>query len=105
MIQTVKPRDAEALIASGEVDVVDVREVREWSTGHIPGARLVPLEQLRADPGRALPRDNVVFVCAGGSRSLSAAKLAERLGWSRLYSLDGGTSGWAKAGLPLARNG
>jgi len=84
------------------VDVVDVREAREWSSGHIPQARLVPLDQLRADPQRALPHDGVVFVCAKGVRSLTAAKLAERLGLHHLYSLAGGTSGWVKAGLPLA---
>lgn len=101
MIQTISPRDADELIKSGEVDVVDVREPREWSVGHVPHARLVPLDQLRADPQRALPRDRVVFVCAKGARSLTAAKLAERLGFNQLYNLDGGTSGWIKAGLPL----
>ncbi|WP_437821329.1 rhodanese-like domain-containing protein [Sorangium sp. So ce1078] len=101
MIQTISPGEADALIKSGEVDVVDVREPREWSFGHVPKARLVPLDQLRADPQRALPRDRVVFVCAKGVRSLTAAKLAERLGFNQLYNLDGGTTGWVKAGLPL----
>ncbi|WP_437313588.1 rhodanese-like domain-containing protein [Sorangium sp. So ce385] len=37
-------------------------------------------------------------------RTLTAAKLAERLGFSQLYNLDGGTSGWVKAGLPLEQS-
>jgi len=102
MIRSVTPREANELIESGDVDVIDVREVREWVGGHLPKARLVPLDQLRANPEAAQLRDNVVFVCAKGMRSLTAAKLAERLGLSRLYNLDGGTSGWVKAGLPLA---
>lgn len=101
MIQSISPTEAEALINSGEVDVVDVREPREWTSGHIPHARHVPLDELRADPLRALPKDKVVFVCAKGIRSLTAAKLAERFGLSHLYNLDGGTSGWVRAGLPL----
>jgi len=102
MIHSLKAEEAVGLIQAGAVDVVDVRDEREWSSGHIPGARLVPLDRFRADPQSALPRDNVVFVCAKGVRSLAAAKLAERLGFHNLYNLEGGTSGWARAGLPLA---
>lgn len=102
MIHSLKVEEAQNLIGGGNIDIVDVREVSEWTTGHIPGSRLVPLDALRADPTTALPRDNVVFVCAKGIRSLTAAKLAERLGFSQLYNLEGGTISWARAGLPLA---
>ena len=101
MIQTIGPHEVEALIAAGGIDVVDVRDLREWQTGHVPGARLVPLEQLRADPKAALPRDKVLLVCQKGLRSLTAAKLAEELGHKEVYSLEGGTSAWTKAGLPI----
>jgi rhodanese-related sulfurtransferase len=66
-----------ALLVSGELDVVDIRDTQEWSDGHIPGARLVPLDDLRADPEKTLPRSNIVFVCGQGLRSLTAAKLAD----------------------------
>jgi len=101
MIRTVDPKGAEALIAAGDIDVVDVREEREWATGHVPGARLVPLGQLKANPRASLPRDKVLLVCQKGGRSMSAAKIAEEVGFSEIYSLDGGTSAWDKAGLPL----
>jgi rhodanese-related sulfurtransferase len=69
----------------------------------LPGAHPVPLDELRADPDRALHHaPSILFVCAKGARSLTAAKMAERLGgYDKLYSLDGGTREWAKAGLPL----
>jgi rhodanese-related sulfurtransferase len=86
----------------GNVDVVDVRERVEWNGGHIPGARHVPLESLRADP-TLLKRDGIVFVCAAGVRSQTAARIAEGLGYGTLYNLSGGTRAWAKAGLPLER--
>ncbi|MDX2090332.1 MAG: rhodanese-like domain-containing protein, partial [Kofleriaceae bacterium] len=63
--------------------------------------RVIPLELLRTDPEAMLTRKPIVFVCARGVRSLSAAKLAERLGFEHIYSLDGGTSAWAKAGFPI----
>jgi len=104
MVATISPREAAEIISASDVDVVDVRDLSEWSSGHIPNARLVPLDQLRADPENALPRkESIIFVCARGVRSLTAAKLAERLGFSKVFSVDGGTAGWAKAGLPLVQ--
>jgi rhodanese-related sulfurtransferase len=104
MIHSVSPQEAKDLIARGDLDVVDVREPSEWSNGHLPGSRLVPLGTLRQDPKGALPRDGVIFVCAAGVRSQTAAQLAAKLGLSELYNLTGGTRGWASAGLPLVQD-
>lgn len=101
MVETLTAAAAAELLAQHDVDVVDVRDDREWVGGHIPGARHIPLEQLRADPDAYLARKPILFICARGVRSLQAAKLAERLGYPQVYSLDGGTSAWSKAGLPL----
>jgi len=104
MIQIVNPAQASTLITQGTVDVVDVREPNEWQTGHIPNARLVPLNAIKATPKDLLPHDGVIFVCARGARSLAAARVAESIGLRQLYSLEGGTQGWATAGLPLVRD-
>jgi rhodanese-related sulfurtransferase/transcriptional regulator with XRE-family HTH domain len=100
-MRLVGPRELEALIAAADVDVVDVREPHEWARGHIPAARHVPLAALTANPGAALTRDNVVFVCERGGRSATAAAVAEKFGLKEVYSLEGGTAGWAAARLPL----
>jgi rhodanese-related sulfurtransferase len=92
------------LIETGEVDVVDVREPNEWATGILPGARLVPLRQLKASPKTALTRDGVIFVCAAGVRSETAARLALQNGFTRVYNLTGGTKNWVKAGFALVRH-
>jgi rhodanese-related sulfurtransferase len=101
MIQSITPLQAQKLIAQGELDVVDVREPGEWSGGHLPGARLVPLEHLQLAPKSALKRDGVLFVCAAGVRSQTAARIAASQGLSHIYSLSGGTRAWVKAGLHL----
>lgn len=90
-------------MAQGDVEIVDVRDPREWSGGHLPGARLVPLDRLRAAPKDSLTRDNVIFVCAAGVRSETAARLAEAQGLKNVYNLKGGTRGWSSAGLPLIK--
>ena len=101
-VENITPRAAAELAARETVLLIDVREEREWVTGHIDGARLVPLDQFRADPEPHLSKDlAIIFICARGVRSLTAAKLAERLGYERLYNLEGGTLAWARDGLSL----
>jgi rhodanese-related sulfurtransferase len=102
MVHAVTPSELAELATIPGVDLVDVRDRDEWEAGHIGGARLVPLEQLRADPDAALARGTtIVFICAKGVRSMQAAKLAERFGYEHVYNLDGGTKEWARVGLPL----
>ncbi len=101
MIRTITPADAQALIAAGGVDVVDVREPNEWASGHVPGARLVPLAQFRADVAGAELGKRVIFVCERGGRSKQAAEFAEDHGVPEIYNLEGGTLAWRAAGLPL----
>jgi rhodanese-related sulfurtransferase len=102
MVASVSPQQLPALLSNPNAYLIDVRDHDEWVSGHIDGARSVPLDQLRADPDHELPQQAVlVFVCAKGARSLTAAKLAERLGYEAIYNVDGGTAAWARAGLPL----
>ncbi len=101
MIQNLTAQQASDLIQRGNVDVVDVREPHEWAAGHIAGSRLVPLGTFRASPKSALPRDGVVFVCAAGMRSQTAARIAVSSGLTQVYNLTGGTRSWTAAGFPL----
>lgn len=104
MIRTLSIAEGKALLdgaAPGSVDLVDVREPHEWRRGHLPGARLVPLEELKRDVRQKVKGEHVMFVCARGSRSQTAAQLAERAGIADIVSLDGGTLGWIDAGLPI----
>jgi rhodanese-related sulfurtransferase len=104
MVQSIGPDEARSLLAESTFDLVDVRDATEWSTGHLPGARHVPLSRLRSDARSELSHDGVIFVCAAGVRSEAAARLALAEGFSRVYSLSGGTRAWAKAGLPLVKD-
>jgi rhodanese-related sulfurtransferase len=102
MFVRVNPQQARALIEAGTVEVIDVRDPSEWSRGHIPGARLIELSTIRNDPRGNLPREGVLFVCAGGVRSQTAARIAVEHGLKRVFSLTGGTQSWMKAGFELA---
>ncbi len=94
------PDRARALIDSGEVQLVDVREPYEWEAGRIAGARHIELERLAAE-AETLDRDRpVLFYCRLGARSGMAANAFRRAGYDA-YSLDGGLTEWDARGLPL----
>ena len=78
----VTPQEAQALLAKGAVELIDVRNPNEFAQGHVPGAKLIPLDQLRVEPKLHLTRDHLLFVCAKGGRSQKAAELAEQLGFT-----------------------
>ena len=98
MVVNLTPQSAWDLISQREVEVIDVRDPAEWEKGHVPGARLVSLAELRANPKKHLPEKGVLFVCAGGVRSQTAARVALDHGVTPAYSVIGGTASWVKSG-------
>jgi sulfur-carrier protein adenylyltransferase/sulfurtransferase len=96
------PLEAHAAQRRGAV-LLDVREAHEWREGHARGARHLPLSRLQQQTP-ALPAETEVHViCAHGRRSLTAARLLRRAGFTTVYSVRGGTTGWQRAGLPFDR--
>ena len=72
--------------------VVDVREPEEFATGHVSGARNVPLDQLEAKlagtvKNKSLP---LLIVCATGARAQRAVAVARKLGYEQAQALAGG---------------
>jgi len=87
----------------GSVQLVDVREPEEFtgSLGHIEGARLLPLGELKGAL-ESLDRDRpVVTVCRAGGRSAQAAVLLQRAGFGKVANLGGGMLRWHAQGLPV----
>ena len=82
--------------------VLDVREPHEYLSGHVPGARLVPLSQLAATAHVLPNRQPIYVICQGGNRSRTAARHLAELG-RHAVSVIGGTSGWIGAGRPVVR--
>jgi rhodanese-related sulfurtransferase len=83
---------------------IDVRKPDEVAReGRIPGTRLVPMDDLLANPWRYLTTDNVVFVCSEGIRSALACDLAAAVGLTKIYNLEGGIFEWAAKGLPIEK--
>ena len=86
--------------ADGAV-VIDVREPGEYVSGHVPGARLIPMAQLPARMHEIDRHRPVHLVCATGNRSKSMATLLERNGFD-VVNVNGGTSAWIQTGRPVS---
>ena len=104
-VRDVSPDEAAAWLVntSSQPLVLDVREPAEFEQGHVPGAVSIPQADLalRLDE---LPREReLLVVCAGGTRSLRAAKFLKQVGFPNVTNMQGGTSGWIAAGHPTER--
>lgn len=92
--------EAKEMMGKGAA-VIDVREMHEYTAGHVPDAAHIPVNTVYARR-EELPRDkDVIFVCAVGQRSALAAEMAAAAGLTRLFNLEGGTEAWIKSGQPV----
>lgn len=83
-----------------DVQVVDVREPDEFDgpLGHIRGAKLVPLGQMKQRVAE-IPRDRpVVTVCRAGARSAQAVAMLQKEGFTNVANLAGGMLRWRADG-------
>lgn len=87
-------------IDDGGVQLIDVRTPGEYASGHVPGARSVPLDQLGAPVAGVDKSRPVVLVCQSGGRSSRAADLLAEAGYQAI-NIMGGTSAWAQSGHPI----
>jgi glyoxylase-like metal-dependent hydrolase (beta-lactamase superfamily II)/rhodanese-related sulfurtransferase len=104
-VPEVTPQWVAAVADDPSYVVVDVRQPQEWSDelGHIPGARLVPLDQLPAFAAAWARDAQIVTVCRSGGRSGRAALVLEQMGFHHVVSMRGGMLAWGQAGLPAER--
>jgi rhodanese-related sulfurtransferase len=90
--------EAKLRIESGDpMFILDVRQPEEFRSGHIAGAKLIPLGEL-ASRLQELPADqDILCVCASGSRSSAATRQLISAGYKAI-NLKGGMGGWQYAG-------
>jgi adenylyltransferase/sulfurtransferase len=80
--------------------ILDVREKDEWREGHLEGAVSLPRGFLEIKVESTIPDKNtpIIAYCAGGVRSLLAAKIMREMGYQNVSSMAGGYAAWKNAG-------
>jgi len=79
-------------IRGDAIELVDVRELGEWTTGHIRGSHHVPLNRLRDVRAVSIPETGrtTAVACAAGIRAAFAASLLRRAGRHDVVRVAGG---------------
>jgi hydroxyacylglutathione hydrolase len=86
-----------ALDRHDPLTIVDVRTVKEWKTGHIPGAINIPLGELSERVSELPAGRTLATICEGGYRSSLASSLLEREGLGAIVNVAGGMSAFREA--------
>ncbi|PTN35986.1 rhodanese-like domain-containing protein [Desulfonatronum sp. SC1] len=82
------------LDAEPEIQIVDVRQPKEYRRGHLPGARLLPVADLDEKLDELAKDKPVLVYCAIGGRSKVAAHMLAGRGFERVLNLSGGFKAW-----------
>lgn len=100
-VRTIPAKDAVAVVEADDVVVLDVRTPEEYAEGHLAGARNLSLADDFENAVAQLPRDGrYVLYCRTGNRSVQAADIMERLGFTDVLDA-GGLPALASAGAQV----
>src|SRR5437588_10349667 len=87
--------------------LVDVREESEYAKDHLPNAIHLGKGVIERDIEARVPQldAEMVLYCGGGFRSALAADNLQKMGYTKVISMDGGWRGWTTAGFPIEKPG
>ena len=83
--------------------ILDVREDKEFASGHIPKAKHIPLGKLSSriqelDKHKSKP---ILVTCRSGQRSARACGMLKKAGFETVFNQAGGIIAWERANLPV----
>lgn len=109
-VTTYSVKHVRARLGAPDVQIVDIRDVRELNEGTVAGAYHAPRCMLEfwVDPQspyhKKLFADETkefILFCGAGWRSALAAKTLQDMGMTNVAHIDGGYEAWVNAGAPV----
>jgi rhodanese-related sulfurtransferase len=100
-------RDLEPAAAQQELQrdqtlrILDVRTEPEYQSHRLPGAVLIPVQDLDRRLTELDKNANWLVHCEHGRRSLFACEMMAQAGFKQIANLRGGLAHWAACGLPI----
>jgi len=107
-VKTISPDEVRTFIktkSTAEYCLLDVRQPAEYEQEHIPGAKLIPLNELPANLSRVNSGQRIIVYCRSGNRSRSGVGILNGAGFDDVYNMEGGMlayNGLVAAGPPEA---
>jgi len=102
MIKSISNAELRArFVGHKEFALIDVREVGDFSRGHLLAASNLPLSRLELLIDKTIPCRATEIVLADRSTAIRATEQLHGLGYQNIISLEGGLSGWALGGGKL----
>jgi rhodanese-related sulfurtransferase len=105
--KSISPAALSALLSAGDThQLLDVRTPPEYASVHVPGAKLMPLDELKINPfvAQHKPGTPIYVLCQAGERAAKAVEQFERAGCEDCVLVEGGTQAWINAELPVHRS-
>jgi rhodanese-related sulfurtransferase len=127
-VKRITPEEAKKLLDQGKDYIyLDVRTVQEFDSGHVPGAKNIPLLEPAMGRMQMNPKfveiveanfgkdQRMIIGCQKGGRSLKAAEMLQDAGFKNIVDMRGGFGGetdegghlvfpgWAPRGLPVSQ--
>jgi len=94
-----------------QLQIVDTRTLDEYKSGHIPGALILPVQDLESSKDTSVVLSNLnknrevyIYCSAGGPRSQRAALILRDMGFKKAYFIEGGIAQWIVSGNPVKQN-
>lgn len=86
--------------------LIDLRPREAFDAGHIGEARNVPAAQIesQAESLKKWRDRTVITYCDSGATGAGAARTLAKLGFTKVFNLDGGLNAWVKDNLPLTKS-
>lgn len=90
-------------LESGKAKLIDVREESEWTAGHARGAQHLGKGMIERDIETRVPdkSSEMILYCGGGFRSALAADSLQKMGYTNVWSMEGGWRAWQAANAPV----
>ncbi|MBP1689669.1 MAG: moeB [Deltaproteobacteria bacterium] len=107
LVPEVSVEDVRSQVDKGDgMTVLDVREKEEYRDGHLAGAISLPRGFLEMRVEETVPdkQAQIIAYCAGGTRSLIAARTLKEMGYTNVVSMTGGFTAWKNAGMPFVQD-
>ncbi len=96
---------ATQMINKGKTTIIDIRDQKDFRSGHLLNAIHVPFDALEERIPRLekLKSQPLIVVCNDGKLSRTASDKLRKSGFTQVFSLDDGMAGWRKNGLPVTQ--